>query len=230
MEIRAIWAVIVRRWWLILIPTLVALVISLPTLRSIVSPPVSYTTTIRFTASARPCASGTFQDCAYTPWLQSEYVVTNLASWVQTESFAREVAAQLPGGSNAFATIDQIRAIIHADSARSILSLNLGGWPDATQLTQIGRVSAAVLQTKAANYLPQIEANTFAVVALDNVQVVASVPPLGTRLTPLARIGIGLALGVVLAFAIDYFDRSVRSRAEVESLGLSVIAEIPGNA
>jgi capsular polysaccharide biosynthesis protein len=36
-----------------------------------------------------------------------------------------------------------------------------------------------------------------------------------------------LAAGVGLAFLLDYLDRSVRDRAEVEALGLTVLSEIP---
>src|SRR6476469_3089657 len=89
MEIKQLWAVIVRRWWLILLPVLVALVIALPSFSQMISPPSGFTTTIRFTASQVPGSSATnFQDQSYIPWLASEYAVNNLASWMKTESFA----------------------------------------------------------------------------------------------------------------------------------------------
>jgi capsular polysaccharide biosynthesis protein len=36
-----------------------------------------------------------------------------------------------------------------------------------------------------------------------------------------------LAGGVALAFLVDYLDPSVRERADVEALGLKVLAEVP---
>ena len=229
MEIRAIWQVVSRRWWLILLPTVVALLVSLPALKSIISPPVSYSATVRFTASAKPNGTGNFQDQSYTPWLASEYAVTNLASWVQTQSFAREVVDQMGQSSNPALTIEQVQSVIRADSARSVMTLYLGSWPNADQLKTIGQACVSVLQNKAAIYLPQTDAQPFLVVPLDDVVVSAAVPSLNTRLAPLARVGIGLVLGLVLAFLIEYFDRSLRSRTEVEALGLAVIAEIPQN-
>jgi capsular polysaccharide biosynthesis protein len=38
---------------------------------------------------------------------------------------------------------------------------------------------------------------------------------------------LGLALGVVLAFLVWYFDPRIRDRADAEAIGLNIIAEIP---
>src|SRR5258706_10374351 len=97
MELKQLWMVIERRWWLILLPVLVALVFSISALKGMISPPVSYLVTIRFTASQKPAGPSVdnFQDKSYTVWLASEYVVNNLASWMHTDSFATEISKEL---------------------------------------------------------------------------------------------------------------------------------------
>jgi capsular polysaccharide biosynthesis protein len=52
-------------------------------------------------------------------------------------------------------------------------------------------------------------------------------PPLQTQLAVPFRAGLGLAAGLALAFAVDYFDQTVRDRRELEAMGLRVIGEIP---
>jgi len=41
------------------------------------------------------------------------------------------------------------------------------------------------------------------------------------------RLILALAAGIVLAFLLDYCDSSIRGRADLESLGLPIFAEIP---
>src|SRR5262245_24774163 len=125
MELKQLWAVIRRRWWLVLLPAVVALIVALPSLRTVISPPVTYTVTIRFTASQTPNADNahTFQDQSYIPWLASEYAVNNLATWMNTsESFAHEIADKLQTAGKTI-EIGAIRGAMRADSARSIMTL-----------------------------------------------------------------------------------------------------------
>jgi capsular polysaccharide biosynthesis protein len=65
------------------------------------------------------------------------------------------------------------------------------------------------------------------VTLLDGPAVGAVGPGLRDRLEWPLRIALGLLVGVGLLFLLDYLDTSVRSRREVESLGLRVIGEIP---
>jgi capsular polysaccharide biosynthesis protein len=58
---------------------------------------------------------------------------------------------------------------------------------------------------------------------------VSPVPPsLTQRLDLPVRLLLALVAGVALAFLLDYLDNSVRGREELESLGIAVLAEIPG--
>ncbi len=221
-----IWRVVVRRWWLILLPTVVALIITLPSLKSILSPPVSYSAAIRFTASSKPSGNGTFQDQSYTPWLASEYVVTNLAAWVKTDSFAGEVSAQLATQGQTLNAAQVQAEIAASDSARSVMTLYLAG-ANTDELKAVGQACIAVLADKTADYWPQTDGQKLYVVPLDSVTIVPAVPPFTTRLSPLVRVGIGFVFGLILAFLVEYLDRGLHNRTEVEALGLPVIAEIP---
>jgi len=220
-----IWRIVVRRWWLIALPTVVALLVTIPSLKSIFSPPVSYSATIRFTASSKPSGSGTFQDQSYTPWLASEYVVTGLAAWVKTDSFAAEVSSELALQGKALNT-GQVQGMINSDSARSVMTLYLTG-PDPIDLKAIGEACVTVLADKTGDYWPQADGQKLYVIPLDSVTVVQAAAPLTTRLSPILRIAIGFAFGLILAFLAEYLDRSLHTRAEVEELGLPVIGLIP---
>jgi capsular polysaccharide biosynthesis protein len=52
-------------------------------------------------------------------------------------------------------------------------------------------------------------------------------PSLRARLDIPIRLALGLVFGVVLAFIAYYLDPRVRDRADVEAIGLNIIAEIP---
>ncbi len=225
MELRLLWRVLLRRWWLILLPTMVALILTIPALRAAVTPAVNYGLGIRFTASPKPDGSGTFQDQSYTPWLASEYTVNNLAQWIHTDSFAREVSNELAANGKVIAA-ESMRPVFTADSVRSILTFVVTAWPNADDLAAIGAAASTVLVNKSEAYFPQTDAKKLVVVALDRVLVEPRVPSITERFSPLSRVGVGLLVGLTLAFLAEYLDRSLQSRAEVESLGLMVLAEI----
>ncbi|MEP7289133.1 MAG: hypothetical protein ABI947_25550 [Chloroflexota bacterium] len=228
MELKQLWAVVLRRWWLIVLPALVALVLTLPALRQIVSPPSGYAVTIRFTASQVPSATATqsFQDQSYIPWLASEYAVNALAMWMRTDSFAREIVDNLKAQGKSY-DVETVRsAISNTDNARSIMTLYLV-WPDPDEIKLFAQAATEVLQKRNQVYFPQFGAQGAVVTPMDAVIVTRVPAALATRLQPLFRILIGLAVGLVLAFLAEYLDPTIRNRREVEALDLAVIAEIP---
>ncbi len=224
MELKQLWAIVRRRWWLVLLPALVALILALPSLPSVISPPTAYTTVIQFTASQVP-GSGSFEEQSYITWLGSEYAVNNLATWMRSESFAREVATQLQSQGK---TIDAtaIQNAIGSDSARSIMRLYLT-WPDPEETRQIAQAAVDVLRTRSQDYFPQLTAARAVIIPLDAITVTPQPTPLTTRLAPLFRVLIGLVAGLALAFLAEYLDPTLHQRREIEALGLPVIAEIP---
>lgn len=227
MELQQLWVVLVRRWWIILLPAVVAVVLLLPSVPAMLRPPSTYTLTIRFTASQSPTSDNakTFQDQSYIPWLASEYAVANLATWMRTDSFAREMALLLKAQALDLSA-DAIRGAIISDAARSIMTIAIR-WSDPDQLKALGAAAVTVLQTKNADYFAQFGAEPARVVALDEASVVPDALPLATRFAPLFRVALGLALGFALAFVAEYFDQSIRTRADLTGLGLIVLGEIP---
>ncbi len=227
MELRALWKVIVRRWWLIALPALVALAYA--AYGYLQSPPRGgYGTSIRFTAAAPENPEMvTYKDARfyYYPWLSSELVVDALADWVRTGSFAQEVSTQL-AADGVEIEAEAIQRSIGADNERSVMVLYLT-WPDAAQLRAIAEAAIAVLRQRSADYFPQFGEGGVEVVALDTPRISPAPPPLSVRFQPLLRFGLGLAAGVALAFLVEYLDPTLRERSEVEALGIGVLAEVP---
>jgi capsular polysaccharide biosynthesis protein len=228
MELRQLWAVVRRRWWLVLIPAVVALILTLPTLRTVISPPVTFTTAIRFTASQVPTAdkAQNFQDQSYIPWLASEYAVNNLATWMGTGSFAQEISTKLTEQGKTISAGDIRAAGLRSDSARSIMTLYLY-WPNPDELKLIAQAAIDVLREKNQVYFPQFGAQKAEITPLDTISVAPLSAPITQRLGPLFRVLIGLVAGLALAFLAEYLDPTIRDRRDVEALGLHVIAEIP---
>ncbi len=74
MELIALWHFVRRRWWLMALPAVVALIVTLPLLKNVVSPPVTYAVSMRLTAAAPPGAEITgettpYEDNVYVPLL-----------------------------------------------------------------------------------------------------------------------------------------------------------------
>ncbi|HLY28052.1 MAG TPA: hypothetical protein VKQ72_17025 [Aggregatilineales bacterium] len=227
MELKQFWAVIVRRWWLIVLPAVVALILTLPSLKQVISAPGGYSVTIRFTASQVPSADSakTFQDQSYIPWLASEYAVNNLATWMRTQSFAQEISDEL-AKQNLTLDPKAIQGAIATDSARSIMSLSIS-WPDPDEIQAIGKAAIDVLQNRSAAYFPQFAAQKVVITPQDSVTPAPVSASITTRLSPLLRVGVGLLVGLALAFLAEYLDPTIRSRQEIEALNLPIIAEIP---
>ncbi len=229
MELIALWDLFRRRWWLMLLPAVVALILTLPGLGNVISPPVSYYVQMRLTAAAPPEAeiegvTTPYEDTVYVPLLASEYVVVNMPHWITSDSFADEVSAVL--AQQDAGITDDLGGAFVADSFRSILTLYVV-WDDPTEIQTIAAAAIVALQTRNQTYFPQFAATPVEVVPLDDIEVSELAPPITVRIAPLMRIAVALALGVGLAILVEYLDAGLRTRREVEALGLAVLAEIP---
>ncbi len=225
MELRALWHILRRRWWLVALPTLAALAVTLPALRQVVSPPVSYQVQMRLTAAAPPATPTPYEDAVYVPLLASEYVVVNMPHWITGDRFADEVSDVLGARGVQIAAAD-LRGHFAADSYRSILTLYVT-WDEPETLRTIAEAAVQVLQTRNQAYFPQFAAEAVRVVPLDEPEVSTLAAPISVRLMPLLRIALGLAAGLGLAALAEYLDDRVHTRADVAALGLDVWAEIP---
>lgn len=225
MELRALWKIVLRRWWIIAIPALVALAYA--GYGYLKAPQDGgFSTGVRFTAaqSSERCRSG-YEDCRYYPWLTSEYIISALSDWTRTSSFAEAVSDEF-GAQGQSIPAGALQGAINVQYERSVMLLSIS-WPDAAQLETIAQAATTVLQERSDDYFPQLGQQELVVVPLD-APAIAPVPlPLSVRLDPLIRFGLGLAAGIALAFLVEYLDPTLHDREGVEALGLKVLAEVP---
>jgi capsular polysaccharide biosynthesis protein len=225
MELRDILRLLWRRWWLVLIPPLIVGGLSLRNWRALVSPPVSYSTSVRFTVGQPPADPASGYDPRYYSWLTSEYIAAGLRDWVRGRAFAEAVSFDLAHQGLAVAP-EQIQGAVTPDSARSVLVIYLN-WPNAEELPAVAEAAIRVLETDNAQAFPQLGPHGAVVTPLDKVVVAANAPDLRARLDLPLRVGLALLAGLALAFVVDYLDPTVRSRHEVEGLGLEVLGTVP---
>lgn len=224
MELMQIVRVLLRRWWIAAIPVVIVAVFVAPDLlASPTGQSGGFTTIVRYTAAqeldAIPNRDGDFQDV----WLASELTVNAFTEWVRTNRFAEEVAAEATAQG---LEIDAAALNIAADNARSIGQVFLS-WPDADELVTIADAAFTVLTTRNHEYFPQLGGQPANVELLDEPRIAPAPPPITDRFEPLLRLGLAVLAGLGLAFLVEYLDPTLRSRDELEALGLRVVATVP---
>jgi capsular polysaccharide biosynthesis protein len=224
MELMLILRVLLRRWWLVLIPVAIVAVIVIPDfLNNRGTAAGGFSTTIRYSAAqvleAIPGRDGDFQDV----WLASELAVNALTDWVRTTSFVDEI---VKAAATQNVEVNPAALTIAADNKRSVGQLTIS-YPDSAALQTIINAAIDVLKTRAQDYFPQLGGQPAQVTVLDVPTINAAPPPIANRFAPLIRLAIALFAGLGLAFLVEYLDPTVRSREQVEALGLPVIATLP---
>jgi capsular polysaccharide biosynthesis protein len=223
MELRDLLLILRRWWWLILLPAVAAAAYGVATYHS---PATLYSASVRYTAGQPAGLADTVgYDPNYYRWLTSEYIVTGLKDWVRTGSFADRVGAEMASQGTPLAP-GALGGALGADNSRSILVVFVT-WPDPGQATAILNAASTVLQRDNALVFPQLGGLAAVVQPLD----APSAGPIGTslrsRLDIPLKTALGLALGLALALAAHYLDPFLRSRRDLEQLGLPVLGEIP---
>ena len=222
MKLRTYWKILIRRWWLIVAPVAV---VALYVAATYTRPGPVYQVVMRFAAGTKPAGVSEDYD-RYYPWLTSEYIANGLADVAETGTFAQAIASRLaeagyevaPGG---------IQPAIVTDNAQSILVVYVT-WPDAEQIVAVAEAITAELTGNSAAYFPQLEGIEPAVRPLDEPAPVPLPPGLRTQLMgPAVKIGLALVVGIALVLLWHYLDPTIREAAELEDVGLSVLAEIP---
>ncbi len=222
MELRTYWKILIHRWWLVVAPVVV---VTLYVAITYTRPGPVYQVVMRFAAGTKPAGLSEDYD-RYYPWLTSEYVANGLADVAETGAFAQEVASRLAEAGHQTPPA-AIQPAIVTDNAQSILVVYLT-WPDAEQIVAVADAITAELTENGAAYFPQLEGIEPAVRPLDTPRPAMLPPGLRTQLMgPAIKIGLAAGLGVALALLWHYLDPTVRDAEELESLGLSVLAEIP---
>jgi len=217
MELRQYWRIVWRRWWLIVALLGVVLVVSLVTYRE---PEQVWIATMRFAigiegSESVNAPSGEGRSDA---WLASEYLADDLSEVLKGGSFAARIGEQVGYEVSA--------GTIFASREHRIMTVSVT-WPDREQVQEIAEAAGAAIQDGGADYFPQLAGVEAEAVLIDG----PGIAPVGRSLTdkldlPI-RLFVALAAGVALAFLWEYLDDTVRDRAEVESLGVPVLGEIP---
>lgn len=224
-ELTQIIKILLRRWWLVAIPTVVVAVLVLPDLfRDSPATSGGYNASFLYTAGQQRDAFGPIEGDLQDVWEASFKLVDAFTEWVRTSSFRDEVAALAErDGLN----LDLGALGIAADNERAVGQVILG-WHDAAELEIIAGLVIEVLQTRNQAYFgPQLGDQSADVIVLDQPVVVAAPPPITDRFGPLIRLMIGVVVGLALAFLVDYLDPTVRDRDALRAAGLRVVASIP---
>lgn len=227
MELREYWEIVRRRWWLPVALTALVAVLSALQLRPWVTPPPTYSASMRLLLGVLPATDAplTAYDPRYYAWLTSEYLVDDFTEVVRSRLFADAVSARLADQAIALPP-GVIQGSAVAGKQHRIITLSFT-WGDAAQLEAIANAAAAELVENAPVYFQQLGTAGAGVTVIDGPAVGAVGPGLRDQLEWPLRVGLGLLVGLGLAFLFDYLDTSVRDRRMVEALGLRVIGEIP---
>ena len=224
MELRQYWQIVRRRLWIVLALLLIVGVASL-IMRPKRAP--AYQTSMRFVLGVEPEAkTGDYYtyDKYYT-WLTAEYLVDDAAELVRSGAFAQAVSNKLAGQGISLPA-GAIQGSTQSGRLHRILTVGIT-WGDAGQLAHISNAVAELLPTEIARHLAQVGQSNVTASLIDTPAISAVGPGLREKLDLPIRLVLALLAGIVLAFVLDYLDDGVRSRQEVESAGVQVLAEIP---
>jgi capsular polysaccharide biosynthesis protein len=220
MELIRYGQIVLRRWWLVV--GLVAVVAAGTLLTVDRSPPTHYAVRVRFNVGLEPVPPAS-AEYTYDPldvWRSSEYLMDDLASAVRGAEYARRVAARLsePGAN--------LAGTLGAATEFRVLTVSAHG-TDPDQLAEVAAAASAVLREEADQLVGPL-GNARPVLRLIDPPVVVPVGRgLRDKLEIPIRLGLALMAGVAGTFLLDYLDRSVREPNELESIGISVLGQIP---
>ena len=226
MELRGYWRIIARRWWLPLGLALLVAAMTLVMQRPWQPRPGSFNASMRFNVGVKPeRIPGVYTYDRYYTMLTSEYLVDDLGEIVRSQAFAAAVSQRLADQGIAVPA-GAIGASTQPGKLHRIMTINVN-WPNEKELGAIANAIAATLTENSAAFFSQFSAEESDIREIDPPVINAVGRPAREQLDLPLRVLLALAAGVGLAFLLDYLDRSVRERSDVEALGLIVLSEIP---
>lgn len=227
MELREYLQILYRRWWVPVVLALLVAVISAAQLRPWQTPPPTYTASLRMLVGVLPLPSSdeTAYDPRYYAWLTSEYLVDDFTEVVRSELFSQGVSQRL-ADEDVTIPADAIQGSATTGKRHRIITLTIT-WGDSAQLERIAQAAAAELEENAPFYFQQLGTNSAGITLLDSPRIVPVAPNLRSRLELPLRVVLAFLIGIGLVFVLEYLDTSVRSRRELEELGLPVAGIIP---
>jgi capsular polysaccharide biosynthesis protein len=226
MELRAYWRILARRWWLPVGLTLLVAALTLMSQRPWQPRPVIYNASMRFNVGIAPeRIPGVYTYDRYYTMLTSEYLVDDLSEIVRSQVFAGEVSRRL-ADEGITVSAGAIGAGTQPGKLHRILTVSVT-WPNREQIDPIAAAIAETLTESSAEFFGQFSADEADIRLIDPPVVSAVGRPARDQLDLPLRMLLALAAGAALAFLLEYLDRSVRDRSDIEKLGLPVLSEIP---
>lgn len=223
MEFKLLLKILWRWWWLGALPVLVVAAYVGLTYRM---PPTTYQIVLRYTAGTQPAAELSADYDRHYAWLTSEYIARALSNIVHTDAFAQGVARRLAERGAAIPP-QAIQGAIISDYAESILVIYLI-WPDAAQSVTVAEALSDEITQNGASYFPQMAGLGPVARRVDDPEPGALPPSLRAQLLgPALRLALAAGVGLALMAAAHYADPRIHERAEIEALGVPVIAAIP---
>ncbi|MYD08522.1 MAG: hypothetical protein F4X02_00630 [Chloroflexi bacterium] len=221
MEIVELLRVVLRRWWLILLPLLLSAVIAIPEfLRTSNASQSGFNARVSYSAAQRfnlPERSGDYTDV----WLASEYTVDAMTEWVRSSSFRAEIHTQLAGSNTDLGSLQ-----IAADNVRNVGVIYFSH-RNQESLRAIVDAALVVLTSRSQFYFPQLGGDSAQVTILDQSAINAAPPPLTNRFAPLIRLGIAFLIGVALALFAEYADQTIYHQDDLRRLGIRLLGSVP---
>jgi capsular polysaccharide biosynthesis protein len=216
--------ILIRRWWLLVLPVVL---IGGITALSYQPPASSFQVKVRFAVGLPPeQVPDVYNFDRHYDWLASEYFTRGIQDILNTGKFGENVAARLPKVWQL--SPQQIVSAIRSDYRASVIDIYVGT-PNAEHAVGIAQAVIDELTQNGEAYWPQLtNAKAPLVRPLDKPVPVPVSIDLRNRFDLPVRLALGLGLGVLLAFIAHYFDRVVRDKHEVQAMGVDVIGEIPG--
>lgn len=221
MEFAELFRILLRRWWLIALPLVLAAVIAVPEfIRTSSSGQSGYNARISYSAAQilnLPERDGDYADV----WVASQYTVDALTDWVRSSSFRHEIQSQLADQDT---PLDSLQ--IAADNVRSIGVIYFSH-SNSEALQSIVDAAMLVLTTRSQQYFPQLGGDSAQVTILDQATITAAPAPLTNRLSPLIQLGIAVLIGLALALFAEYIDQTIYHQDDLRRLGIPLLGSVP---
>ncbi|HEX5415429.1 MAG TPA: hypothetical protein VFZ25_07170 [Chloroflexota bacterium] len=226
MELRRYWQVLADRWPVVGATFLVALIVAAFSVFLAPQPSSQYQAEVLISVKPAPLpASQTmYYSDDYYSYVASEYINDDLIDIIQGDNFHQAVRDDLKGTPGGVPDGD-----IQAKKAHRVLEITTSSSTAAGAVAMAKAVSDLLTAPDAqAKYFASLTNRPQAVAIADAPRLIAQPAGKNPYFNLAARALVGLAVGVGLAFLLEYLDDTVRS-AEIDTLlGLPVLAEVPG--
>jgi capsular polysaccharide biosynthesis protein len=226
MELRQYWSIVARRIWVPLGLLLLVAVFSLA-FRQPVS--VQFVATARMLVDVPPLSE--VNNMGFDPRLTApqatEYLVDDFSVFVTGDAVARKVSQRLEGRGIEIPS-GLIQSSTSSQQLHRVVVVQVV-WHDPEEAVLIVESAINTLQEEAPTYFGRLGDLQPVVRVFDGPRVSPVPPSLTERLDLPVRLLLALIAGLALCFIWHYVDPTVRDRAELEDLGVAVIAQVPGS-